>query len=94
MENVRGAAQAISFSEARHCTVVQQLDPLDRLVNAIAVTNGEERKAFVFFVARWYPLLCLLLESLQFLVEVSNGTCILILFLVVDPVPLSDSLYE
>ena len=94
MEDVRGAAGAVAFGETGDGAVVEQLDPLDRSMDAIAVGNGEEWETLVFFIPWGYLLPYLLLESLQPLVEVSNHVCILILFLLVDPVLLLDSLYE
>ena len=93
VENVRGAARAIAFHEAGHRTVVQQLDPLDGLVDAVAVANGEEGETFVLFISRGYLLPSLLLKFLQSLVEVSDGARILILLLVIDPISLPNGLY-
>ena len=94
VENVRGTPWAVAFGEPRHSAVVQQLDPLDGSMDAVAVTNGEAREAFVFFIPRGYLLPSLLLELLKFLVEVSDGLGILLLFLEVDSVALADGLDE
>ena len=94
VKDVRGATGAVAFSEAGNCAVVQQLDPLDRLVNAVAVANREPREALVFFVSWGYLFPGLLLEPFQPLVKVSNGLCILFHLLVVDPVALADGLYK
>ena len=63
-------------------------------MDAVAIADGETREAFVFFIPRGYLLPGLLLKTFKSLVEVSDGLRILLLFLVMDPVPLSDSLYE
>ena len=94
VENMRGAARAVAFREAGHGTVVQQLNPLDGSVDAVAVANSEKGETFILFISRGYPLPSLLLEFFQFLIEVSNGARILILLLVMDPIPLPNGLYE
>ena len=63
-------------------------------MDAVAVANCKEGKTLIFLIPGGCLLLGLLLESLQFLMKVSNRFCILFLLLVVDPVPLSDGLYE
>ena len=85
-----GTPWAVAFSEPGDCAVVQQLDPLDRSMDAVAVADGEAGEAFVFFIPWGYLLPSLLLEALQSLVEVSNGLRILVLLLVMDPILLPD----
>ena len=90
MEDVRGTPWAVTFSKPGDGAVVQQFDPFDGSVDAIAVADGEAGEAFVFFIPWGYLLPGLLLETLQPLMGVSNGLRILVLFLMMDPVPLSD----
>ena len=94
VEDMGGAARAVSFSESQDRAVVQKFDLFDRTVDTIAVANGEVREAFVLFIPRRYLFPGLFLELLQSLLEVSNGLCILLLFLMVDPVSLPDGLNE
>ena len=94
MENVRGAARAVAFGEAGDCAVVQQFDPLDGAMDAVAVADGEAWKALVLLVSWGYLLPSLLLEPLKSLVKVSDGLCILLLLLMMNSVALVDSLNE
>ena len=94
VENMGSAAGAVAFCESRDCTVVQELDPFDGPMDTVAVADSEVREAFVFLVPRGYLLPCFLLKPLQPLMEVSDSVCKLILFLLVDPVPLLDGVYE
>ena len=89
-----GAAWAVAFGETGDCTVVQQFDPFDRSMDAVAIADGEMGEAFVLFIPRRYLLPGLLLKAFEPLVKVSNGLCILLLFLMMDPVPLSNGLYK
>ena len=46
VEDMRGATRAVAFSKAGDCAVVQQLDPFDGLVDAVAVADSEVGEAF------------------------------------------------
>ena len=94
VEDVGSTPRAIAFGEPGDCAVVQQLDPFDGSVDAVAVADGESREAFVLFIPRGYLLPSLLLKSLELLVKVSDGLSILILLLVMDPIPLPNGLYK
>ena len=87
---MRGTPWSVAFGEAGDCAVVQQLDPFDRPVDAVAVADGEPRETFVLFVPRGYLFPSLFLESLKFLVEVSDGLGVLLHISVMDSVPLLD----
>ena len=63
-------------------------------MDAIAVADGEAGEAFVFFVPRRYLLPGLLLESLQSLVKVSDGLCVLFHVLVMDSISLLNGFDE
>ena len=90
VEDVRDTSWSIPFGESRDCTVVQEFDPLDRSVNAVAVADSKAGEAFVLFIPRGYLFPCFFLESFESLMEVSNGLSILFHIPVVDPVPLLD----
>ena len=94
VKDVRGTPRTVTFCEPGDRAVVQQLDPFDRPVDAIAVADGETGEAFVFFVSRGYLLPGLFLEPFEPLMKVGDGLYILLLLLVMDPVPLSNGLYE
>ena len=94
MKYVGGASRAVAFGESGDGAVVQQLDPFDGSVDAVAVADSEAWKTFVFFIPRGYLLPSFLLEPLKSLVEVSDGLRILILLLVMNPVVLVDGLNE
>ena len=94
MEDMRGTPWTIAFGEPRDSTVVQQFDPLDGAMDAIAVADGEAREALVFFIPRGYLFPCLLLKAFESLVEVGDSLRILFLFLMMDPIPLADGLYK
>ena len=94
VEDVGSAAGTIAFSEPRDCAVVQELDPFDGPMDAVAVADGEVGEAFVFLVPWGYLLPRFFLESLQSLMEVSNSFCVLILLLLVDPISLPNGVYE
>ena len=89
-----GTPRTVAFGEPGNGTVVQQFDPLDGSVDAVAIADGKAGEAFVFFIPQGYLLPGLFLESLEPLMKVSDGLCILFLFLVVDPIPLPNGLYE
>ena len=63
-------------------------------MDPIASGNREKGKMLIFLIPGWHFLPSFFLEPLQSLVEVSNDACILILFLMVDSIPLSNGLYE
>ena len=63
-------------------------------MDTVAVANGEAGEAFVFFIPWQYFLPGLFLKPLEPLVKVSDGLCILVLFLVMDSISLSNGLYE
>ena len=94
MEDVGGTPQAVAFGEPRDHAVVQQFDPFDGSVDTVAVADGETRETLVFLIPWGYLFPGLLLELLEPLVKVSNGLCILLLFLMMDSVLLSNGLYE
>ena len=94
VKDVRGAAGAVSFGESGHHTVVKKLDPLDGSVNTIAIADGEIREALILLIPRGYLFPSLLLKAFEPLVKVSDGLCILLLFLMMDHVPLLDGPYE
>ena len=94
VEDVRGTSQAVAFGECGNCAIVQQLDPFDGSMDAVAVADSKAGEAFVFFIPWGYLLPCLLLESFQSLVKISNGLRILLLLLMADPVLLPDGLNE
>ena len=94
VENVGSTAQTVAFGEAGDCAVVQELDPFDGTVDAVAVADGEIGKTFVLFIPGGYLLPGLFLKALQSLVKVSNGFRVLLLFLVVNPVLLPDGVNE
>ena len=94
VENVRGTPRAVSFSESRDRAVIQQLDPFDGPVNAVAVADGEPGEALVFLISRGNLLPGLLLKSFEPLVKVSDGLSILFHIPVMDPVPLFDGFNE
>ena len=94
VKNVRGTSWAIAFGESGDCAVVQQFDPFDWSVDAVTVADCKTGKALVLFISRRYLLPSLFLELLESLVKVSNGLCILLLFLMMDSVSLTDGLYE
>ena len=94
MEDMRGTPWAVAFGEPRDCAIVQQFDPLDGPVDAVAVANGKAGETFIFFIPRGYLLLGLFLKLFEPLMKVSDGLCILFLLLVIDPVLLSNSLDE
>ena len=92
MEDVGGTSQAVIDSEGRDYAVVQHLDPFDWLMDAIALADGKQGKAVVFFIPRWCVLVGLLPKFCQLLMEVSDGGCIFVLLLVVKSVPVLDGL--
>ena len=65
VEDVRGTPWAVAFGESGYGAVVQQFDPLDGPVDAVAVADCEAGETLVLFVPGGYLLSCLLLESLQ-----------------------------
>ena len=94
VEDMGSTSWTVAFGEPGDCAIVQQLDPFDGLMDAIAVADGESGEAFVLFIPWGYLFPSLLLELLKPLVKVSDGFGILLLFLVMDPVALTDGLYE
>ena len=94
MEDVGSAAGAVAFGEPRDCTVVQELDPFDGSVDAVAVADRKIREALILFIPRGYLLPSLFLEALQPFMEVHNGVREVVLLLFVDPVVLPNGVYE
>ena len=63
-------------------------------MDTIALVNGEQGKAVVFFIPRWHVVVGFLSEFGQLLMEISNCSGILILLLMMEPIPVSDGLDE
>ena len=94
VKDVRGASRPVAFGESRDCAVVQELDPFDGPMDAIAIADCKAGEAFILLIPGGYLFPRFFLEMLESLVEVSDSLSVLFHIPVMGSVLLLDSFDE